>query len=78
MAVMGKARWVEEEGSCSNAISKSCLVGRQWSGLIDQWLRGCLTTHQRKAEAGEGDDLSPSGSPSTNSLETQCLITLWS
>lgn len=38
------------------------LHGRLWSGLIDQWLRGCLTTRQRKNRGGEGDDLSPLGS----------------
>lgn len=48
MEVMGEARWVEEEDSCSDPISKSCLVDRLWSGLTDQWLRDCLTTHQRK------------------------------
>lgn len=48
MEVMGEARWVEEEDSCFDPISKSCSVDRLWSGLIDQWLRDCLTTHQRK------------------------------
>lgn len=48
MEVAGEARQAEEEDSCSDTISKSCTVGRLWSGLIDQWLRGCLTTHQRK------------------------------
>ena len=46
--VTGEARRAEKEDSCSNTISKSCLVGRLWSGLNDQWLRSCLTTHQRK------------------------------
>lgn len=48
MEVLGEARWVEDEDSCFDRVSEGCMVGSLPSGLIDQWLRGCLTTHQRK------------------------------
>lgn len=48
----GKARWFEEEDSCfTHRASEGCMAGSLPSGLIDQWLRGCLTTHQRKNRA---------------------------
>lgn len=52
--VMAEVSWVGEEEAHLDSTSESSVVGQLQSGLIDQWLRGCLTTVQGKSWGWRG------------------------